>query len=192
MNTLEAISRRRSIRKFRSTLISDKKLNIILKAATQAPSGKNKQPWKFVLLKGLKRIEMIRIMRSCIEKSKAQGNDIGSSENTTRVMEQAPITIFILNPEGRPPWKKHSAGQMFDDVVDIQSIGAAIQNMLLAAEEIGIGSLWICDIFYAYEDLMRWLGETGELIAAVSLGYRGEHPDARPRKAFGEVVRILQ
>ena len=49
-------------------------------------------------------------------------------------------------------------GQMFDDVVDIQSVGAAIQNMLLAAQDLGLGSLWICDVFYAYEQLSSLAG----------------------------------
>jgi nitroreductase len=80
---------------------------------------------------------------------------------------------------------------MFDDVVDIQSVGAAIQNMLLAARDLGVGSLWICDVFYAYEVLRAWLGEGGEMIAAVCLGYADEAPSARPRKGIDEVVRMI-
>jgi nitroreductase len=78
---------------------------------------------------------------------------------------------------------------MFNDVVDVQSIGAAIQNMLLAAQESGLGSLWMCDVFYAYKELCAWLGQSGEMIAAVALGYADESPAARPRKPIGEVVR---
>jgi nitroreductase len=191
MNTLEAISQRRSIRKFKEISIPDEKLEIILAAALQAPSGKNKQPWKFIVVKEAKRAEMIRIMREGIAKTKARGEDIGSSEWSVKVMEHAPIIIFIINPQGIPPSKEHSIGQMFDDVVDIQSIGAAIQNILLAAKDLDIGSLWICDIFYAYEELMNWLNEPGEMIAAVALGYSAENPVARPRKPKNEVIRIL-
>jgi nitroreductase len=81
---------------------------------------------------------------------------------------------------------------MYDDVVDIQSIGAAIQNILLAAKDLEIGSLWICDIFFAYEELMNWLVEPGEMIAAVALGYSAEKPDARPRKSKTEVIREMK
>jgi nitroreductase len=76
-------------------------------------------------------------------------------------------------------------------VLDIQSIGAAIQNMLLAAEDQGLGSLWICDVFIAYEELCKWLDEKGELIAAVSFGYADESPAARLRKPKSEVVRVV-
>ena len=63
--------------------------------------------------------------------------------------------------------------------------------MLLAAQELGLGSLWICDVFAAYEGLCRWLGEKSALIAAVSLGYPAESPSARPRKPVSEVTRWL-
>ena len=52
-------------------------------------------------------------------------------------------------------------------------------------------SLWICVVFIAYEQLFKWLGETGELIALVSFGFADESPPARPRKAMNEVVREL-
>ena len=191
MNTLDAIAARRSIRRFKADPIPQDTLQIILSAASQAPSGKNRQPWRFIVVKQDKRPELIRIMRQQIAKAKTRGEDLGSSEWTTNVMEQASVTVFIFNPDGVRPWLAHSIDQMFTDVVDIQSIGAAIQNMLLAALELGIGSLWICDVFYAYEELCNWLGEKGEMIAAVSFGYPDESPAARPRKPFNEVVRIL-
>jgi hypothetical protein len=50
----------------------------------------------------------------------------------------------------------------------------------------------ICDIFFAYEGLRTWLGEAGQMIAAVSFGYLAESPPARPRKEVGEVTRWLE
>jgi nitroreductase len=191
MNTIEAIAKRRSIRKYTDEPLADSELQAILQAAVQAPSGKNRQPWKLVVVQTDKRAEMVRVMRAGIAGTKARGDDTGSSEWTVSVMEHAQATVFVFNPEGIPPWKTHSIGQLFDDVVDIQSIGAAIQNMLLAAEDLGIGSLWICDVFYAYEGLQEWLGEPGEMIAAVAFGHPAEYPPARPRKAISEIVRFV-
>jgi nitroreductase len=191
MNTLDAIAARRSIRKFKAAAVEEEKLQAILLAATQAPSGKNRQPWRFIVVKGEKRTEMVRMMKEGITKSKSRGDETGSSEWTAKVMEQAPVTVFIFNPQGLRPWEAHSTGQMFDDVVDIQSIGASIQNMLLAAQDQGIGSLWICDVFYAYEELCDWLGAQGEMIAAVALGYPDEAPAARARKPVEDVVRVI-
>jgi len=185
MNTLEAISQRRSIRRFKDMPISDDLIVKILNSAIQAPSGKNRQPWRFIVIKDDKRSEMIRIMREAIAKVKEQGGDIGSSEWTANSMEKAPVTIFIFNPYAEnTPGEGHTSS-----VVDVQSTGAAIQNMLLAAQELGIGTLWICDVFYAYSELCEWLGETHEMIAAVSFGYPDEQPNARPRKPVGEVTK---
>jgi nitroreductase len=191
VNTLDTIAARRSIRKFKSDPLPDETLQVILKAGTQAPSGKNRQPWRFVVVKGDKRTEMVCVMREGIAKVKAQGENPGSSVWSANVMEQAPVTVFVFNPRGTHPWLAHSVDQMFNDVVDIQSIGAAIQNMLLAAQDLGVGSLWICDVFYAYEELCAWLGEKGQMIAAVSLGYADESPEARSRKPVGDVTRWL-
>jgi nitroreductase len=187
LNTLEAITQRRSIRRFKDTPIPDEALETILTAATQAPSGKNTQPWRFIVVKGDKRAEIARLMREAVESAKAAGMDTGSSALTAKVMERAPVTVFIFNGNMENSrdcdWKS--------SVVDVQSIGAAIQNMLLAARELGIGSLWICDVFYAYAGLRAWLGETHELIAAVSFGYPNESPGPHPRKPVSEVTRWL-
>lgn len=188
MNTREAIAARRSIRRFKPDPIPEEALQAILLAATQAPSGKNKQPWRFVVVQGEARAEMVRVMQQGIEKMKAQGEGIGSAEGSARIMAEAPVTVFVFNPGGIAPWLTRSIDQMFADVVDIQSIGAAIQNMLLAALDMGIGSLWICDVFFAYQELCDWLGQGGQMIAAVSFGYADEQPAARPRRGVERVT----
>jgi F420 biosynthesis protein FbiB-like protein len=189
MNTLDTIAARRSIRRFKADPIPDEALQAILTAGIQAPSGKNRQPWQFVVVQGEKRAEMVRVMREGLAKRKAEGMDTGGSVGTAAVMAEAPVTVFVYNPEGTHPWLARSDEQVWTDVINIQSIGAAIQNMLLAALDLGIGSLWICDVFYAYMELGAWLGEDGQMIAAVALGYPAESPDARPRKPVHEVMR---
>jgi nitroreductase len=191
MNTREAIAARRSIRGFKSDPIPDDALQAILTAATQSPSAKNRQPWRFIVVSGDQRAELVRLMRQGIANMRAQGFGIGSAEGSAAIIAQAPVTVFVFYAKGAPPWQHHSVDQMFDDVVDIQSIGAAIQNMLLCAIDLGIGSLWICDVLFAYEELQTWLGERGEMIAAVSFGYPAESPAARWRKPVSEVTRWL-
>ncbi|MBU0490407.1 MAG: nitroreductase family protein [Chloroflexi bacterium] len=187
MNTLEAIAQRRSIRRFKPDPIPDELVTQILHAAIQAPSAKNRQPWRFVVVRGERRTEMVHVMREGIVRLEGLGIQTGSARGTARVMEQAPVTVFVFNacgehaPDTAPEEDK-------DDVTDVQSIGAAIQNMTLAAQDLGLGSLWICDVLYAYDGLCAWLGQTCQLIAAVALGYADERPPARPRKPLAEVV----
>jgi F420 biosynthesis protein FbiB-like protein len=188
MNTLEAIAGRRSIRRFKDAPVSDEDIETILTAATQAPSGKNRQPWRFVVVKGDHRTEMVRIMRESIAFLEEQGSDTGSARWTANVMEQAPVTVFVFDahtPRQRLPWEGGG------DLVNVQSIGAAIQNMLLAALDLGLGSLWICDVLYAYDPLCDWLKQEYQMIAAVSFGYPDEQPGPRPRRPLSEVTTWL-
>jgi F420 biosynthesis protein FbiB-like protein len=190
VDTLQTITARRSIRRFKDKPLPDEALRAVLEAATQAPSAKNRQPWRFIVVQGEeKRAGMVRAMRQGIANMKAEGEDVGSAEGSAWVMEQAPVTVFVYNPEGIHPWEEHSFHQMWLDVVNTQSIGAALQNMTLAAQELGLGSLWICDVFYAYTELGEWLGEESQMIAAMALGYADESPPARPRMAVDEVTR---
>jgi F420 biosynthesis protein FbiB-like protein len=191
MNTLDAIAARRSIRRFTDQPVRDEDLRTILTAATQAPSGKNAQPWRFVVVQGERRTEMVRLMREGIAEVEAQGRNAGSAANSARIMAEAPVTVFVFNPQGLHPWMAHAAEQGFRNLVNVQSVGAAIQNMLLAAHDLGLGSLWICDVFAAYDRLIRWLGEDCKLVAAVSFGYAAESPAARTRKSVAEVTRWM-
>jgi nitroreductase len=191
VNTLDAIAQRRSIRKFKPDPLPEEIQRAIIQAGMQAPSGKNRQPWRFIIVNQDQRPEMVRILREGIAKEKAEGEDPGSSEYSANIMERAPVTVFVFNPDGQSPWLAHSIDQNFTELVDTQSIGAAIQNMLLAAQELGVGSLWICDVFYAYQALCNWLGEKGQMIAAISFGYPAESPAARSRKSYNELVRVL-
>ncbi len=188
MNTYEAIETRRSIRKFKEDPLPQAILERILIAATLAPSGKNKQPWKFYVVRGEKRAEMVTEMEKGMIRLKEMGIESGSAKYSIRVLAQAPVTVFIFNPYSKHPFLKRDQAEIYSDVVDIQSVGAAIQNLLLAAQDEGVGSLWICDVFFGYEELCDWLGETGQVIAAVSLGYPDQSPQARPRKALDEVT----
>ena len=192
MDTFTAIETRRSIRKFKQDPIPQELLDKILKAATLAPSGKNKQPWRFYVVQESKRDEMITAMREGLDQLTAMGYKTGSAKFTQYVMSQAPVTIFVYNPTGRHPTQERNTLEAFGDIVDIQSVGAAIQNMLLAAQALGLGTLWICDVFFAYDALTNWLGAEGEMIAAVSLGYPDQSPEPRPRKSVAEVTVYVE
>jgi nitroreductase len=80
LNFLEAIAARRSIRRFKSIPVPEDALNAVLTAASQAPSGKNRQPWRFIVVRENHRPEMVRILREGISRAKSRGEDTGSSE----------------------------------------------------------------------------------------------------------------
>lgn len=193
MQINDAIAQRRSIRRFKDTLVSEEDIRAILHAATLAPSGKNAQPWRFIVVEGEpQRAEMVRLMRAGIAKLKAQGMNPGSSEWTVGIMEHAPVTIFVFDEGETNDDQERTFVDFLMNMVDFQSIGAAIQNMLLAALDRGLGTLWICDILFAYEELCGWLGQDHVMVAAIAVGYPDEAPGPRPRKSVDEVTRWIR
>lgn len=62
MDVIRAIEERRSIRKFQDKTVEKERIEKILKLATKAPSGKNRQPWRFIVLQNSKKDELISIM----------------------------------------------------------------------------------------------------------------------------------
>lgn len=113
---------------------------------------------------------------------------MGDAWHTWEIMGQAPVIIFIRNILGENMGKPLTWEERVAEICNVQSIGAAIENMALTAEDMGLGSLWICNIFFACRELQDWLGGEGELCAALAIGYAGEAPPARPRKKMEDCV----
>jgi len=191
MDVLHAINSRRSIRSFRSDPVSKDIIRTIIDAGIKAPSGKNKQPWEFIVVTGDKKLEMLRVMKEGIRDFKSRYGIVGSAEHTAAIMEQAPVIIFVFNPYGTHHWQEKTINQQAVEVVDIQSVGAAIQNMILAATGLGLGTLWIGDTYFAYKELCEWLKKDYQMVAALALGYTDETPPMRPRKSIDEVTEWL-
>lgn len=197
MDVVEAIGARRSIRRFTDKTVPRVLVERLLEAAIKAPSGKNLQPWSFVVLEGEKKNRVAGILAETVRQVKAAGGPTGSGEGSAKIIRQAPVTILIFdrlwNPqEDGEPGIETATGSRPWNLVDIQSIGAAIQNLLLAAQEAGLGTLWICDVFFAYHEISRFVGRANQaLVAAVSLGYAGETPEPRPRQPWREMTEWL-
>ena len=184
METKNAIEGRRSIRAFQDKPIPKELMTQLLALATKAPSGKNRQPWRFIVLQGASKHEFIRVMREAVARRKEKGIAVGSCEGSILAMETAAVTVLALNPFS----KTEPDYNYYRLLTDTQSIGAAIQNLLLAAEDAGLGGLWICDVFNVIEEISAWLQRPDELVAAVAIGYPAQSPLARPRKTLAEIT----
>lgn len=191
---LDAIAARRSIRKFKNTPVPRHIIEEIIKAGALAPSSKNRQPWHFVVITGKAKEEALSTMEQGLHREAQQpllpesAQYIAGAWNTLAIMRQAPVIIFVVNPLGLDLLTPQSAENRVFEICNAQSVGAAVENMSLAAVENGLGSLWICDIYFAYRELCAWLNCGGELAAAFALGYAGEAPVPRPRKNFDDIV----
>lgn len=183
---LKAIKNRRSIRKYKNKPVSREQISEILDAGMLAPSSKNRQPWRFIVTTGAAKEEGCNVMEKGISREKISPfipdsrTYITGAEHTLQIMRQAPVIIFVMNEIAESFDKTLTMDERVSEICNAQSIGAAIENMTLAATELGLGSLWICDTFFAQKELSDWLG--GELYAALAVGYAEESPCARPRK----------
>lgn len=68
---------------------------------------------------------------------------IQDAKNTFRIMETAPIVIVVLNTNGKSPFVRLDADDRFTEMNDLLFIGTSIENILIKAEELNLGTLWI-------------------------------------------------
>lgn len=191
MTTLETIRTRRSIRSYNDTHVDRHLIEQVLQAATLAPSAKNSQPWRFTVVMGAKKDEMLSVIREGLAHREAEGQELGTIQWSLRCIEQAPVTVFVHNADGIHPWKARKEHESWWDLATVQSVGAAIENLLLAATELGLGSLWVADVWEAYSELNEWLETDQQLVSAILLGWADQAPAVPRRKPMSEVVRWL-
>lgn len=139
---LETIKKRRSVRSFQPDQITDDELNAIIESGLWAPSGHNTQPWHFLVVQDKSKID--QMSRSTIEKMANSPIDwvrkLAAKEGY-HLFHGAPTVIIV---SGR------QSGDTFLPVV--ADCAAAIQNMLLAAESLNIGTCWIGLTSFLFED----------------------------------------
>ena len=157
MNTLDAIKNRRSIRKYKKGAeIPMEDIKAMLEAAMLAPSARNCRPWEFTVIRD--RDIMTKIM------------DLSPY---TKMMETASLAIVVC---GRPVSKEGQKQDFWQ-----QDCGAAIENLLLSALELGYGTCW-CGL-YPSEDrykLMQELIDTDAIpMAVIAVGEADEEPSRR-------------
>jgi nitroreductase len=161
---LRAIRERRSIRAFKTDPVEPEKLEAILEAGRWAPSGKNTQPWRFVIVE-----------------SQEKRQQLGQLVTQMDMIRTAPVTIAVLLDT--------EAG--YDRIKDIQAIGACAQNMLLAAHSLGLGACWIGRVRDEQVERVLGVGEHEELMMLIPIGYPAEFPPPKERKPLADLVRRI-
>ncbi len=178
-----AIDERRSIRRFKNKDVENHLIESLIDCARKAPSAKNRQPWKFLIVKGKIKDEIANIMINQVNESKIDlekklynaNNSVTATANT---IKEAPVLILVFRPK-EENWL----------VTDLLSLGASIEHICLKAVDLGLGSLWIRDIIYTKDLIEKLVGQQQmELNSAIAIGYQDEYPKPRPRKELEEVL----
>ncbi len=159
MSLVDVVLNRRSIRRYELKEIPRDVLDKILEAGRQAPSAANKQPWHFIVLTD-----------SEIKKELSKGM-------FNRFIKDAPITVVGCAHK-----------DMIASKWSIVSTTIALQNMVVAAWAMGIGSCWVGD--FSEEEVKKLLNipESWNIVALVSFGYPAEKPQPRKKKTIEKIV----
>ncbi len=209
MDLFEAIQNRKSIRRFRQTAVPDEDINRILDAGRWAPSANNTQPWSFIVIKDPGMLadmasavrEMIDRMIPFAENEKQAQRLAAYKSNYYTFFENAPVVIAVFMEAYDAGTDRLLAKMGYSaegvrrlrPLPGLQSIAAAIQNMLLAIHALGYGSCWMTGPLVAQEAFEKILGFGKEKFVAALLpvGLPDENPSSRSRKPLEEIKKII-
>jgi F420 biosynthesis protein FbiB-like protein len=176
---IDVIRGRRSVRRYQDRTVSDAALWRILDAARWAPSAHNRQPWRFaVLVDPARREQLARAMGERFRMDlAADGLDSDQIERqVTRSYQRisgAPAVIVVCmsmtDMDVYPDERRAGA----ERIMATQSVALAVQNLLLAAYDAGLGACWICAPLFCPDVVRDVLDLPGdwEAQALITLGY---------------------
>jgi nitroreductase len=188
----QLLTLRRSIRKYKPEPIPQETLQRILNGAMEAPSGKNRQNWRFIVVSGKKRDEYLQISQKSwdrikdILKVRLKPSLYEFTERFFYTLGQAPTVIFCYSVN--TPEEKY--------LTSIGSVYMAAENINLAAFAEGLGCCTMGAPLEIKEEVNQFLGVTEwpefkagemELLCAITLGY----PDHQPPKAVRQTEQRI-
>ena len=192
MSIKEAIAQRRSIRKYKAQTVPEALVLEALEAAGWAPSAHNAQPWRFIIISDIaKKRRLAETMAAAwVNNASKEGTVVEQSrlDFSIQRFSSAPVLIVAcLSMEGMREFTDAERQQSERDLA-VQSLGAAIQNLLLSAHSSGLGACWFCSPAFCKDTVRTVLGvpDGVEPQAIVLMGYLDEKPTAPKRKLIGE------
>jgi F420 biosynthesis protein FbiB-like protein len=192
----EIVAGRRSVRAFQAREVPPEMVRQVLEAARWAPSPHGRQPWRFALLSGAgARQRLADAMGDEWRRQLAlDGQDAATVELRLQKSREritgAPVVIvpcLYLEDLDRYPDDERQAAET---TMAIQSLGCAVQNMLLTAYSLGLDAGWMCAPLFCPDTVRAALGLDETLIphALIPLGYAARDPVRRPRRPLDELV----
>ena len=179
---LKVIKSRRSIRSFRSEQISQENLDLIIEAGIYAPTAHNDQPWHFTVIQNKEILQHLNVKaKEQMAKSDIEWvNKLGLNPNYS-ITYNAPTLILVSGRKDAIAWSADCA--------------AAIQNMLLAAESLNIGSVWLGLLrFFFQQDALvteSLVPKGYQYYYSVALGFKAnESAQAAPKRNLDVVSYI--
>lgn len=181
-HVLEAIKNRRSTRKYKEEQISEEELQTILEAAIQAPSANNLQSWHFTVIQGKEMINYISDKSKELMLRSDNENIVKIGKSPLNIFYSAPTVIIVSGKE-----------EVSSSLVDCS---AAIENMLIAAESIGLGTVWVGNVrfFFTLDDEVKKLEIPNgyKPFYAVAVGYKDNDTVLGPSRRNRDVINYVR
>ena len=193
---MNLIKTRRSIKTYLPNEVPKRTIYKILDAGRWAPSAHNAQPWRFIVVTDSSiRRKLAEAMASAWDEDMVMDGVPPSIrrcvvEDSIERFTDAPVLIIAsvtMEDMDKYPDERR---QKTEHTMATQSLAAAVQNMLLAAHSVGLGSCWFCAPLFC-QDVVRGVLKVPDNVepqALVTLGYPSEKADELPRKPLGEVA----
>jgi nitroreductase len=168
MDLLEIIKNRRSIRSYKKRDLPQEIIEKLLEAARWAPSAGNVQPWAFV-----------------VASSQKMKQSLSMATYGQRELEEASVVFVVCADE---KLAEQSYGVRGKSLYCLQDTAAAIQNIMLTAYSLGLGSCWIGA--FKENEVRQVIKAPKEKrpIALIPVGYPNEAPAARSRRPVSEIM----
>jgi nitroreductase len=182
-DVLKTIKSRRSVRKYKQEQISREELDAILEAGMYAPTAHNEQPWHFTVVQNQ---ELLYDINEKVRKEMAASDNEWikktGSNPAFQVTYDAPTLIIVSGRKDGMAWQVDCA--------------AAIQNMLIAAESMNIGSVWLglLRFFFQKDEEVSKLGipENYEPFYGIAFGYKANEEEQVAPKKNMDVVNYIR
>ena len=184
MELTEVIHARTSVRKYKaSPSLGDDIIQKLVELGMRAPSPKNRQPWQVIHVTGVEKEHFVNLGFQVLDQYKERKEHFGSLEISLKAMNTASDLLFVFNPYDHLPdytrvWEKS----------DLQAIGAFVEHILLGAKAIGLGTLWMNDVYFMQSESKAFLNISHDVQAIIAIGISDEPMYPRPRKSIDEVL----
>lgn len=209
MEFFDVISTRQTIRKYTQDIPPQSDIKKIADAGRLAPSATNSQNWKFIAILNTDiKEKMAKAVNDKYDyflsfvKEESERARINGSRYYASFFVNAPVvfaivethrakgTLDLLAKNGMPVDEL----ERYDNRASILSMGAAIENMSLAAHALGFGTCWMCAPLAAQKEFGEILGidKDDKVVTLLSMGYpiKGAHPTT-PKKSLEDVFYIV-
>lgn len=204
MELKDAIQGRASIRSFTQEEVSLADLKEMVRRAGLAPSENNHQPWKFIAITNKEILEKLAVAVSkkintipSLESKRAYLVK-SQMEMSATFFKKAPSVIALVMTHSETIWEKgfnisHEDLKKMHNYPDLQSAGAAMQNILLTAFELGYGACWMSSPLTAKDELEEILNitEPWGLTSFVAIGKSLLEARQSNKKSIEEIFEII-